>query len=289
MKAMENACRLLSGEHASALRAYGDDGAEEIRLRIGRRPSVLIDGWERTFSKTPVTETDLLRLLEVATGASLHTAAPALADGYLSYRGLRIGLCGTVVVQESKVCTFRSFTSAAIRLPAEHRGICDALADEILSSGLGSTLVLSPPGGGKTTALRELIRRFSDAGLRVCVVDERNELAAVDGAVPQFDLGSRCDVLTGVDKASGTTMLLRAMNPQIIAMDEIGRRDDLAAVEQAAGCGVWLLASVHARDRDELLLREGYRRLLERRVFRYLITIRGSGAARRYSLSREGA
>jgi stage III sporulation protein AA len=287
MRAYEIARKLLPLDCADALQDFKPEEVEEIRLRSGRMPSVLVDGLEQSFGQKTIDQEDLRRLLEAATAASLHAAAPSLAEGYLNYRGLRIGVCGTAIIRDRQVCGFHSFSSVAIRIPAEHQGICREVLREISCGGFRSSLILSPPGGGKTTALRALIRGLSEQGLRVGVVDERNELAAKDGAMPQFDLGDHSDVLTGLSKAAGTRMLLRAMNPQVIAMDEIGREEDLAAVEQAAGCGVELLASVHAADRGDLARRAMYRRLLDSGIFRWLVTIRGSGMNRRYTVTKE--
>lgn len=120
----------------------------------------------------------------------------------------------------------------------------------------------------------------------MAVVDERNELAAADGGEAQFDLGAHTDVLTGAPKAEGALMLLRAMNPQIIAMDEITRPEDTEAIAQAAGCGAGILASAHASCLDELHRRPLYRRLLGQGIFQNLVVISGTGNARRYTAER---
>lgn len=286
MNMTEKAALLLPERFRHAL--CSADGAliEEIRLRRGRAPTILCCGAERKISEDRVSGADLGRLLEIATGASLHTSSQALAEGYLSYQGMRIGICGTAVIRDGALCGFRELSSAAIRLPRACPGICDAVLEEICREGFQSTLILAPPGGGKTTALRELIRSLSERGERVGVVDERNELAAMDAGSAAFDLGKHTDVMTGTGKAQGAMLLLRCMNPQIIAMDELSNPQDLAAVEQVFGCGVKLLSSIHAADRDELKLRADCKALLGKRIFRYLITIRGVGAARRYELER---
>lgn len=281
MNAFETALGLLPEPWQKDLAAYGQRSVEEIRLRAGRRPAVIIEGKERFLSGKTFTEKDLLMVLERATEASLHTAAGAMREGYLNYRGLRIGVCGNRFPGQSG---YRSFNSLAIRIPGQYRGICDGVLDELLHKGFGNLLVAAPPGVGKTTALRELIRGLSDRGFRVGVVDERNELAAYDGREIAFDLGERSDVLTGVSKAEGAMMLLRGMNPQIIAMDEISREQDWAAIEQICGCGIGILASVHGGGRAELEKRVFYRRVLDRHLFSYLLEIRLQNGKRSYQL-----
>lgn len=286
MEAYETAVYMLPQELKAEALAFSGEAVEEIRLRAGRRPSALINGAEHEMGRAAVTEDQLLRVLERATGASIHTAAHAMAEGYISYRGLRIGLCGTAVIRDGEMTGYQYFSSLNIRIPRECRGICDSLTGEIYRGGFENTLIIASPGGGKTTALRELVRQVSDRGTRIGVVDERNELSAADGARAQFDLGRCSDVLIGVPKAEGAMMLLRGMNPQVIAMDEITRAQDLEAIGQIYGCGVGLLASAHARDADELARRPLYRELLELGAFQYLVTITGTGRARRYLAER---
>jgi stage III sporulation protein AA len=106
--------------------------------------------------------------------------------------------------------------------------------------------------------------------------------AAAEGVIPGFDLGRHTDVLAGCPKSEAAMMLLRGMNPQIIAMDEITQEDDLRAVEQIAGCGVLLFATVHGRDYADMKKRPLYRSILEGGVFHTLVTIRRVGEKRIY-------
>ncbi len=286
MNAMETAVTLLDKPYADALRKLDQNRVEEIRLRLGKEPRVLIQGKERLLSDRVVREEDLLRLLEAASAASAHSAAPAMAEGYLPYRGLRIGLCGTGIVRKGEFVGFRSCSSAAIRIPSQRYGLCESFLPQLLQDGFRSTLIASPPGGGKTTLLRELIRVLSGRGFRLGVVDDRGELGGSDGGRIQMDLGEHTDVLTGLDKYRGALMLLRGMNPQILAMDEVSREEDMRAVEECCACGVELLASVHASGQDDLQRRTLYRRMLDRQIFSWLITISGCGDQRRYLLTR---
>ena len=281
MDALRRAAALLPGDYRQAL-CPGELGVEEIRLRCGRAPTLLCDGRERPFSERLCRQEDLLLVLEKASGASLHTVEDELRGGYLSARGLRIGVCGRMLPGERR--GFQSFSSLALRIPRECRGIGKELLPAVRENAAGGTLILSAPGGGKTTLLREMIRRLSDGGVRIGVVDERFELSAAGDASPGFDLGCRSDVLTGVSKAEGAMLLLRSLNPQLVAMDEITRREDLEAVIELAGCGVGILATAHAADPDRMRLRPLYRELLDTGIFQLAVCIEGQGSARRYRL-----
>ncbi len=273
------ALSLLPEPLAKALTAYPD--AEELRLRRGRPPGVVIAGREQTVNASSVSRETLLHVLEKATGASIHAAAPAIRGGYISYRGLRIGVCGEAVYGGETMNGLRSFSSLAIRIPRGCAPDCVTLIEKLLRPAPTSILIAAPPGVGKTSFLRELIRAAARS-MRVAVIDERNELSACYTGEAQFDLGQSSDVLVGVPKGRAAMMLLRGMNPQIIAMDEITDEEDLRAVEQITGCGVLLFAAAHGRDREDMLRRPLYRKLLTEGVFRELVTIRCLGGKRIY-------
>lgn len=259
---------------------------EEIRLRLGRQPSLLKGGQEHVFSEVLITSTILENILEKATGASMHAVVHTIRNGYLSYRGIRIGICGTVVMDKGSVETFRTLTSLAIRIPRSCPNICRPYLQEYCSDTYHNTLILSAPGGGKTTALRDMIQALSNRGYRIAVADERNELASFDGTQPGFDLGAHTDVLIGAPKRTSVMMLLRSMNPQLLAMDEISEEEDCEIVRQILGCGVGLLATAHATDASELSRRPLYSGLLRDRVFDFALTIRQNDGRRTYEAER---
>ena len=286
MDSFETACQLLPTPLRHRMETYTGRHPEEIRLRLLRPPSLVINGRELELPGDRLSENELNQVLERATGASLHAAMPGIISGYISYKGLRIGLCGSGIMNQGQLAGFRDFSSLAIRLPRECQGICDGFIDRLTQPGLENTLIVSPPGLGKTTLLRELIRVLSDRGTRVAVLDERNELSASTGGKQHFDLGRCSDVLVGVPKGTGVGMLLRGMNPQVIAMDEISAGEDKQVIERIIGCGVSILASAHGRDRHDMLRRPMYRELFEMGAFSNVLTISRDGETRRYSLER---
>lgn len=286
MNGFEKAMELLPRELRRRVEDRGTDRVEELRLRRGRAPEIILPGERISLDGPPVEEELIMRVLEKATGASIHTASAELRGGYISYGGLRIGVCGTGVIRDGALAGFRDYSSLNIRIPREHRGICDSLIQSLYTAGFENTLIISPPGGGKTTALREFIRRLSDRGLTLAVADERNELSASEGGQAQFDLGRRSDVLVGVGKAEAAIMLLRGMGPEIIAMDEITQERDIEAVTQVIGCGVGILATAHAESAESLDRRPLYRELLDRQIFKNIVTIRQKGGARIYEARR---
>ena len=252
--------------------------AEEFRLRSGRPLTVLLPEGELPLEPTVEPE-ELEMLCDLATEFSRYAAAETLREGYLNVRGgFRVGLCGTAVMKEGVTTNLKNLSSAAVRIGREKKGVGEGL----LEDSFRSTLILSPPGGGKTTLLRDLVRLLSNSGRRVALVDERGEVAVMYRGAAQMDVGPHTDILDGCPKALGIPMLLRAMNPEIIAVDEITAAADLEAIARAAGCGVGLLATIHGETVAELREKPLYRNLLELRVFSRVIRIERAAGTRTY-------
>ena len=264
--------------------------AEEFRNPAGHCLSVLLPEGERSLEAIVTTE-ELETLCDIAAEFSRYASIETLRQGFLPVRGgFRVGLCGSAVVKDGEVTNLKQISSAVIRISREQKGIAQAVAPRLFRDGrFVSTLLLSPPGGGKTTLLRDLVRQLSQGeGVppqRITLIDEREEIAVMYRGQPQMDVGPRTDVLSGCPKALAIPMALRAMNPQIIAVDEITVREDLYAMAAAANCGVALLATIHAADVEELKRKPLFSQLLKLKVFEKAVIITRHGGERRYQVA----
>jgi stage III sporulation protein AA len=199
--------------------------------------------------------------------------------GFITIQGgHRIGLCGEAAVLQGSIHSLHRLSSLAIRIAREMEGLGGQALLDIQEQGcVRSTLILAPPGAGKTTLLRELVRRISDGEgtrpMRVGLADERGEVSAPWNGRPQFRVGRHTDIISGCGKADGISILLRGMNPQVLATDEITAAEDVSAMAWASGCGVTLLATAHGGGVDDLYRRPLYRQLTELGLFRRVLLI----------------
>ena len=292
MREFEQAAAVLPPElrqQALALPAQERERAEELRLRCGWPMAAVFPEGEIPLGGRKIVTQDLELMLEIASRASVHAVLAQLREGYLTIEGgHRLGLCGTAVLENGQMRNLRSLSSVSIRIARQRPGAALPLLSGLMEGGrLCSTLIAAPPGMGKTTLLRDLVRCISDGDgtppLRVGLADERGEVAALYGGVPQLRVGQRTDVIEGCPKAQGAMLLLRAMNPQVLAMDEITAPEDVGALLTAAGCGAALLATAHGEG-DELTRRPLYRTMLEERIFQRVVSIQRTEQGRSYTV-----
>lgn len=263
-----------------------ESGVEEIRLRSGQ-PAELIYADNRSVRLGMVSDAEIMETLSYLCGYSLYRLETQLAGGYFTARGgHRVGICGRMTATG-----IAEINGLNIRVAHEQKDCAKDILPYLWEGGqIYNTLILAPPGVGKTTYLRDLVRLLSNGdeghtGLKVSVVDERSEIAACYRGVPQNDLGPRVDVLDECPKVKGMLMVLRSMSPQIIAVDELGGREDFAAVFQILYSGSKILGTLHCDDITELERKPYLQDILDsQKIGRFVLLYRESDGTRHFRI-----
>ncbi|NLL19738.1 MAG: stage III sporulation protein AA [Clostridia bacterium] len=271
------------------------DKLEEIRLRTGKPVFLQIGStskWLTKSGKLAAVNTGVPYLLEsqmlqkiiaLITQSSFYALETELAQGYLTLKGgHRVGFTGEALLDHGKLKGMKHLSSLNFRLAREIKGAADKLTPLLIDhkyNRIYHTLIVSPPGAGKTTLLRDLIRQLSDGvpglwpGAKIGLVDERSEIAGCFQGIPQNDVGLQTDVLDGCPKAEGMMLLLRSMSPRIIAVDELGRKEDVASLWEMLNAGVTVLATIHGHEIEELEQRPVMGELMKSRVFERIVLL----------------
>lgn len=259
---------------AKALVNQPEGSIREIRIRAGGKACLLTRRGELACAGT-LTQQQVAQTAEALCEHALYARAEEQRQGYVTLRGgHRMGLCGRVVAQGQTVRALREISSLCIRVAGQWRGAAEGLMEHLVDEEgrVRSSLILGMPGMGKTTMLRDACRALSEAGIHMCVVDERSEIAAMCGGIAQLDVGPNTDVLDGCCKDAGMRWMLRAMSPEVLVTDELGGPLDIQAVQDAARSGVSILATLHGRDLETALARGMMYQLARERIFeRYVL------------------
>ncbi len=243
---------------------------EEIRLGV-QRPAALYTSngsWFLSESGQPVVSPDdavicskkeIDDTLQLASQNSIYAVSDKLKCGYITISGgHRVGVTGTVVISDGSVSHIRDVSSLNIRIAHAVFGSANrVLPDIIQGKTIHNTMIIGPPQSGKTTLLRDIARQIGSgsAAVKVGLIDERGEIAAMCNGAAQQDVGIRTDVLDFCPKAVGMPLLVRSMSPDVIITDEIGLDADAYALMQVLGCGVQVITTAHGRNLEDVMQR----------------------------------
>lgn len=247
--------RLLKG------RREGNDGLQEIRIRAEGRCSILYLG-EKIPLFTSLTKNEAEALVNALCEGALYAHRDTLASGYVTMRaGVRVGICGYARYEGGKLVGVSEMRSLVFRIPSGHCEIAEELYSAFSEARRGM-LIYSPPGIGKTTALRSLAESVGGGNTprRVCVVDERCEFAEEDYA------NCEVDILKGYSRRTGIEIATRTMSAEVIMIDEIGA-DDAEPIREVLRCGIPIVATAHAADYEEIKNKPSLARLLSSGAF----------------------
>lgn len=249
----------------------------EIRLRAMQPIVVYLGGQPYYLSEKGVTSNlnkamhatkqEIEEIVFSASGFSIYSVNEQIKRGFIvTSGGLRIGLGGDVVKENGAVRTITNFTSLNIRIPHQVEDCSLGAFDKIVEDmTIKNTLVISPPGAGKTTFIRDFVYQLSKQNycLNVLVLDERGEISGGG----ELKLGSFTDVISFTSKLEGFEQGIRTMSPALIVTDELGTEEDIKALKYAMNCGVSVLATVHASNLEELKQKTGFKELLDNKYF----------------------
>ena len=230
------------------------DALEEVRIRRDMPISFICT--KRRYRSKLICNKELLNVcINSFMNYSYYAYEEELANGYITIEGgHRIGVCGRVVHEKGKIRLIKDISSINIRHCREFLGVSNKVINKLFDSYgyFKNTLLVSPPKCGKTTLLRDILSVLSYKGYTIGICDERSEIAGMYDGKPSFDLGPNTDILDGCPKAEGMIMLIRSMAPDIIATDEIGKMEDIDAIETALNAGIGVITTIHGSSYEDL-------------------------------------
>ena len=257
--------------------------AQEIRIRVERPIIIKLRNLD-VMIEYKINQSEILQILEKICENSIYAYKRQICEGYITIKGgHRIGLTGSAVIENGEIINIKYVTSLNFRIARQILNCSNKILGQVLNlkeQTIFNTLIVSPPGKGKTTILRDTIRRISNGveelnfkGKTCGVVDERGEIAAMYRGIPQNDVGIRTDVIENITKSKGMKILIRTMSPEVIACDEIGTKEDAEAISEALISGVKGIFTMHGSNLEDIKSNPQINKLIEEKKIEKIIFI----------------
>ena len=257
--------------------------AQEIRIRVERPIIIKLRNLD-VMIEYKINQSEILQILERICENSIYAYKRQICEGYITIKGgHRIGLTGSAVIENGEIINIKYVTSLNFRIARQILNCSNKILGQVLNlkeQTIFNTLIVSPPGKGKTTILRDTIRRISNGieelnfkGKTCGVVDERGEIAAMYKGIPQNDVGIRTDVIENITKSKGMKILIRTMSPEVIACDEIGTKEDAEAISEALISGVKGIFTMHGSNLEDIKSNPQINKLIEEKKIEKIIFI----------------
>ena len=257
--------------------------AQEIRIRVERPIIIKLRNLD-VMIEYKINQSEILQILERICENSIYAYKRQICEGYITIKGgHRIGLTGSAVIENGEIINIKYVTSLNFRIARQVLNCSNKILGQVLNlkeQTIFNTLIVSPPGKGKTTILRDAIRRISNGieelnfkGKTCGVVDERGEIAAMYRGIPQNDVGIRTDVIENITKSKGMKILIRTMSPEVIACDEIGTKEDAEAISEALISGVKGIFTMHGSNLEDIKSNPQINKLIEEKKIEKIIFV----------------
>lgn len=270
---------------------------EEIRLRTNSPINIFLNNKNYFLKKNGflclnpkegmiVNQEHLSKTFQLITNYSIYSLEDEIRNGFITLKGgHRVGIGGKVIYGKDRIEGIKNISSLNFRIGREKIGISKDLIHHLFDTkgDFQNTLIISPPQCGKTTLLRDMIKNLSDGmdeigldGFKIGLIDERSEIAGTYNGIPQKSVGVRTDILDSCRKSLGIIMMIRSMSPDIIAVDEIGSKEDVLSIQEALRAGIKLVATIHGYSIDDIRDRASMKELFKDKVFKRYIVLDNS-------------
>lgn len=278
---MEYILKCLPTQLAKLILEHNIQKLEEIRIRANK-PVILKLGQVEIVLNYTITTNEIIGILQNICNNSIYTYQNQICNGFITLPGgNRVGIAGNVVIKDGQVSNISYIYSLNFRISHQINGASDNILKYVLdteNNTIYNTLIVSPPGAGKTTIIRDLAKRISNGineinfrGLDVSIIDERGEIAAMTKGITFNDVGIRTDVLDNVPKSIGIRMAVRSMAPKVIIADEIGNKDDVNIINYAICSGVKCIFTAHGSNMEDLLKNNEINKIINLQLFSKII------------------